>query len=166
MMNAREDGLALISASLASVTSSHPADDLVRYDLDQCLSLRVGCGDGAAVSAGTHPARRRVTPGRHSALSHSSHSFSPKRGSGMPRFCLILSRSWSWVAVMVLIGLPNCEATKDGAAVGLENLHFEIGVLHTVVAPGDHAVVGHKDSVVLIHQSATSWPISGVPGVR
>src|SRR6185436_17141969 len=35
----------------------------------------------------------QVTPGRHWSLSQSSHSFKPWRGSGMPRLCLILSKS-------------------------------------------------------------------------
>src|ERR1022692_2356077 len=118
----------------------------------------------------------QVTPGRHSALSHSSHSLRPKRGSGMPRFCLILRRSWSWAFLQaearvgdaqVLLNLEKVlelggghgldrfaqlRSDQHGAAVGLKNLYLEVGVLYIVMAPRDHTMVGHEDGIVFIRQ--------------
>src|ERR1035438_10142051 len=94
-----------------------PARHLLRAMIWSVMACTKASASRSAAAAGPPDLAElsgtaQVTPGRHSALSQSSHSLRPKRGSGMPRFCLILRRSWSWAEVMVLTGFPNCEATS------------------------------------------------------
>src|SRR6185503_17135037 len=48
--------------------------------------------------------------------------------------------------------LPELRRDPNRAAVGLEDFHFEIGVLHIVVAPGHRAVIAHENGVVLLNE--------------
>src|SRR4030095_13020576 len=47
--------------------------------------------------------------------------------------------------------LADLRGHENRAAIGLENLHLEKGILNVVMAPAHHAVIRHEDSVMLVH---------------
>jgi hypothetical protein len=48
--------------------------------------------------------------------------------------------------------LTELGSDPDGAAIGFEDFHFEVGILDADMAPGDSSVIAHQDGVVLFDE--------------
>jgi len=51
-----------------------------------------------------------------------------------------------------LRGFAQLRCHQHGATISFQNFHLEIRVLHVVVTPGNDAVVGHENRVVLVRE--------------